>query len=353
MNRLHHLKETLPKNIKDSLSYGNVEFVVLNYNSKDEMEEWIQEEMVQYIDMGILKYFKTNDPNTFLRSHSKNVAARCASGEIICNVDADNYIGIGFTEFINEMFNKYDNIFVATDINNSPRDCVGRICVKGTDFHNVKGYDEYMKGYGFEDEDLKFRLEKSSLKRIEINDFNFLKAINHDNIERIQNEDAHSKFYKILVRYIDYASSYILFLDKNKTYYLGIVRYNKLINSQNISNMNYHSTYRYSLLNDNWSEGEWTEKKNNEITLSKDLINFPNNNAPCFFHNGKSIYKVNGKAFFHIDDENIILELAMFFSEINNRNKMFYNFKNSTEDVNNGSYGKANLIKNFNKKLHI
>ena len=40
MNRLLHLKETLQKNILDT-NHLDVEFIILNYNSKDKMNEWI------------------------------------------------------------------------------------------------------------------------------------------------------------------------------------------------------------------------------------------------------------------------------------------------------------------------
>ena len=41
MNRLKHLQETLEKNILDNFLVDEVEFVVLDYNSQDGLEEWI------------------------------------------------------------------------------------------------------------------------------------------------------------------------------------------------------------------------------------------------------------------------------------------------------------------------
>lgn len=40
MNRLKHLQETLEKNILDNFLVDEVEFVVLDYNSQDGLEEW-------------------------------------------------------------------------------------------------------------------------------------------------------------------------------------------------------------------------------------------------------------------------------------------------------------------------
>ncbi len=48
MNRLKHLQETLEKNILNFLKI-EVEFVVLDYNSQDGLEEWIAQSMMKNI----------------------------------------------------------------------------------------------------------------------------------------------------------------------------------------------------------------------------------------------------------------------------------------------------------------
>ena len=39
--RLRHLKQTLPKNIKDNSNYPFIEFVILDYNSQDGLGDWM------------------------------------------------------------------------------------------------------------------------------------------------------------------------------------------------------------------------------------------------------------------------------------------------------------------------
>ena len=68
MNRLKHLQETLEKNILDNFLVDEVEFVVLDYNSQDGLEEWIAQSMMKYIEMGILVYYRTTEPVHYLRS---------------------------------------------------------------------------------------------------------------------------------------------------------------------------------------------------------------------------------------------------------------------------------------------
>ena len=61
MNRLKHLQETLEKNI-DNFLVDEVEFVVLDYNSQDGLEEWIAQSMMKYIGDGcILVYYRTTE----------------------------------------------------------------------------------------------------------------------------------------------------------------------------------------------------------------------------------------------------------------------------------------------------
>ena len=40
MDRLHDLERTLPKNMEDNSDYPNMEYVVLDYNSQDSLEQW-------------------------------------------------------------------------------------------------------------------------------------------------------------------------------------------------------------------------------------------------------------------------------------------------------------------------
>ena len=56
MNRLYHLKETLIKNIEDNISYEKLEFILLDYNSTDGLEDWVKSNMKDYIEKDSLKY---------------------------------------------------------------------------------------------------------------------------------------------------------------------------------------------------------------------------------------------------------------------------------------------------------
>ncbi|HEX6426988.1 MAG TPA: glycosyltransferase, partial [Niastella sp.] len=102
MNRLHHLQQTFLRNIHDNDDYPNLEIVLLDYNSQDGMELWVNENLREFIAAGRVTYYKTFEPQVFSHSHSKNLAFRLASGDIVCNINADHFTGKGFGHYVNE-----------------------------------------------------------------------------------------------------------------------------------------------------------------------------------------------------------------------------------------------------------
>jgi len=172
MDRLYTLRETLPKNIEDNADYPFVEFVVLDYNSKDGLGDWIKENMMPFIESGIVSYYRTEEPQYFSMSHSRNIAFRVASGDIVNNLDADNFTNQGFASRINEMAQlgskdrevAYPN--PATEVNKvmfgkGKKLLRGRLGFFKSDFVNLLGgYDEDLQGYGHDDRDLYNRAMK-------------------------------------------------------------------------------------------------------------------------------------------------------------------------------------------------
>src|SRR4051794_24309230 len=96
MNRLGHLRETLPRNLIAATGRGPVEFVVLDYNSSDGLAEWTADVLGSHLASGLVRYYRTPRPARFHMSHAKNVAHQLAVGDVVCNLDADNILGSGF-----------------------------------------------------------------------------------------------------------------------------------------------------------------------------------------------------------------------------------------------------------------
>ena len=327
MNRLYHLKETLLKNIEDNISYEKLEFILLDYNSSDGLEEWVKSKLTKYIDNGILKYHRTSEPKSFHRSHSRNVALKLGSGDILCNLDADNFLGENFAFYINYNFSFNNNIFLCSG---KPDGSYGRVSVKKKDFLDIRGYDEKMSGWGYEDDDLYKRLGNLGKVKKEFFSKVFTRFIDHKIEVSFSNDKNVLDIENIYIQYMSYTKSNVLFLLKSNSFYYGTVT--KL------------NDYESLELEGNWEKG--TYKLN-----SKNLILNYNNNNPL-------ILKVNGNMFsmareneFIKTDETLEKYLKIEFTSL--ENKKNYEGKGKEVISNSKDWGKAILIKNFYKKISI
>jgi hypothetical protein len=199
MGRLHHLKKTLPYNLANN-QYKNLEFVILDYNSSDGLEEWMRLNMMNHIESGRVSYYRTSEPKFWRIGHAKNLSSIVATGDIICNIDADNYIK-DFAEYVNENMNKPTDILCAraiiierkgdkiesfsVDRSPGPRfDACGRICVRKETFVEVGGYDEHFATYCNDDIFFKVKCVLAGCNIKLINDDYLRHIIAHTNDDR-------------------------------------------------------------------------------------------------------------------------------------------------------------------------
>lgn len=162
MDRAYQLKETYVKNIEDNIDYKNIEWVLLNYGSKDNIDDWVKKTLMHYIGKGTVSYYQTS-AKYYSMSHSRNIVFKLATGDIVLNVDADHFVNKGFAAKINEIANyaKEKVVFVKGRRRNR-----GRLGMFKKDFLTLGGYDEDLIGYGFDDKDLLLRAFHSGFKII-------------------------------------------------------------------------------------------------------------------------------------------------------------------------------------------
>jgi hypothetical protein len=159
MGRTHDLKRTLIRNIQHNEDYPNLEFVVLNYNSPDDMHEFMTSPSVlHYIQNGVIKYAITKSPKFYSSPHSHNIAFRTATGEIVTSVDADNFTGKGFATYLNRLASVCPRRALFA---RGKRWIHGRIGMYKNEFEELGGYDEDLQGYGFDDHSLMIRAMNS------------------------------------------------------------------------------------------------------------------------------------------------------------------------------------------------
>ena len=111
---------------------------------------------------------------------------RLAEGEVVCNLDADNYLGRGFAEFMLKEFNNKERLFYTSNL--CYRDVFGRVCLERKEFVEARGYNEVFVGYGLEDVEFFNRLLCRGLVQEIFNQKEFYNVLMHADEERIAQE---------------------------------------------------------------------------------------------------------------------------------------------------------------------
>lgn len=183
--RLHHLRETFPRNLKENEGYKDLEFVILDYDSQDGMEAWARKELAGLTKSGRVVYGKITGVPRFHHAHAKNVAHLLASGDLVVNLDADNFTGKEYAAEMARIFEEAGQrtlICVPDTLHKSPS-LYGRIGMGNTLFKELRGYDESIMGWAVEDTDLCHRAigRQAALRHVEVPGIG---AIEHPMAER-------------------------------------------------------------------------------------------------------------------------------------------------------------------------
>ena len=179
----HLMQMTLPVNLG-----GNplAKFVILNYNSQDNLLDYLKDTFQPEIESGRLTVYSYFDSPVFEMAKAKNMAHRCGileGGDILVNLDADGYAGAGFDKFILDKFEEHgDDILLQAMWNRwvkgkrkkrwvcqdedgkclppVPKGSNGRMVVTTKAFLGAGGYDEKYATWGPDDKDFNIRLRR-------------------------------------------------------------------------------------------------------------------------------------------------------------------------------------------------
>ena len=189
--RSEHIKQTLPINLTDN---PDALFILLNYNSGDDLFSYITKHHKSDLASGRLVLFSTSEPDRFKMAHAKNMAHRLGIAEgadILVNLDADNFAGPGFASYLKREFKKAVPLgreyFMWSRMikGQTDRGISGRIAVTKNAFLLVGGYDEKYDTWGPDDEDFKARLRMLGCESGEIAK-DYLRAIRHSDKSRFR-----------------------------------------------------------------------------------------------------------------------------------------------------------------------
>lgn len=188
--RAGHLERTLPMNLLANYESENVVIVVLDYNSRDHLGDYLHAHHRADMKRGRLSTYRFTEPTKFRMAHAKNLAHRLGMMEganVLVNLDADNYTGPGFGQYLAKEFATDERIFLWANMvkGKMDRGISGRIAVRHDAFVAVGGYDEKFESWSCDDKDINLRLRMNDWEGREIEE-QYLSAILHNDRVRFR-----------------------------------------------------------------------------------------------------------------------------------------------------------------------
>jgi predicted glycosyltransferase involved in capsule biosynthesis len=181
-SRVHHLEQTFWANLEACKGF-NVEFIILNLNSQDSLDAWARQYLKAFIQDGTVIYLYETENEIYHSNYARNLAHRAATGDVLINLDADNFVGETCKAII-ETFEQEPNSIVNFPSLDYLPDTWGRVCISRDNFYRLGGYDEQFTAYGADDRDLIFRAKAFGLKHKRFDNYPGSYAIRHDDEER-------------------------------------------------------------------------------------------------------------------------------------------------------------------------
>jgi len=229
MNRFHQIEKTLIKNLEDNWEdRDDVEFVLMDVNSKDAFRDWIRDQdLTKYTDCGYLRYYEVDSLDQWHASIGKNTATHQARGTIVVTLDCDNYTGPHGGRFVITQFEQNDYNCVVHQYDWKPQNGnFGRIALTKKKFNEIGGYDQSLMPMGYQDWDLIKRAEAIGCKYVNPTDVEFNRAIENvggKELSMANQKDEHKKLGWVEMNRINKLKCHInLYMNKhtaNNGYY--------------------------------------------------------------------------------------------------------------------------------------
>ena len=335
MNRLPFLQQTLPVNLRYCEEAGHAEIVLLDYNSSDGLSDWVKREMAYYLQRNILTFYQLVDPKPVHFSHprSRNIAFRLATGEILCNVNADYFVSGTLFSFIRNTYTGGLRVAYIANFGETCKDNYGRLCVAKNDFLRVGGFDERFDGYGYEDTDLCLRLSMSGVKLKYLPLSCYSDFVGHQDTRRMENMRDAQEICSIFLSGISGRRRTILFLYRGGECQAGEV----VQSSHDIPD----------LIEAAWCKGVWQRSENGRIDAR-----FENGNVVALYRGEDALFG-GDPGFKEIQDPALVEKLILKKSQIQNYRFLKDRRKSGNFVCNPTSFSVGKVLRNFNELIDL
>lgn len=171
-NRTYDLKKSLPTWIAAANASPPVEIIVLDYNSPDDLQDYIKDKEVLCP--------KYTGRDYYHMAHARNLSILETKGKYFIQLGVDNQISLDFIPVIRDLISRYDLAYITVHKNE------GVVVLPKSEFIKAGGYDERFEFYSPEDKDLYHRLIRRGFSPLILGG-NFTSVIHTPDEEKIKN----------------------------------------------------------------------------------------------------------------------------------------------------------------------
>lgn len=182
-NRLKHIIYSLPRLLAQT--YRPLEVVVVNYDSKDGLHEYLQDHYAEELESGLLVEKVVTDTPGFLPAHAWNVGIKASTGDTLFLCDSDLLVNTEFVEIAMRRMTGQKKLFCRA-FDEIHKDLAGLFFVHREDILALGGFNETFHGWGYEDGDLRQRLLLYGCDALCLNTSGMVRPIEHPDLLRMK-----------------------------------------------------------------------------------------------------------------------------------------------------------------------
>lgn len=192
MNRTKALRKALPVIWATAQASPPTEIVVLNYDSKDDLDAYLEEVKTWPLAPGnSFTVAKVSNKPYYHETHTRNCVFNASHGDYVVHLSAEALPRVEFVSYIRERIEKDGLIWMCENNHNKERwgELVGRFVVcQRQEYIDSGGYDERFEYYAPDDKDICLRLHRRG-KKFDTFPADLLEEIPTSRKEKIRNLD--------------------------------------------------------------------------------------------------------------------------------------------------------------------